>query len=67
MEPTHETGTDEPKQEQMPTVMDGKMEGWREDSVQLEADMCEEAPESKIHSIPGSWVVREFMASIKAS
>lgn len=38
-----------------------------EESVLVDADICEDAPESKIHSVPWSWVVREFMAARKAA
>ena len=58
----HVMGIEEPS----PTIMDEKCEGEQDDNKFKLEDICEDAPESKIQSVPWLLSVKLFMAATKA-
>ena len=54
-------------EEPLPTMMDENCEGEKDDSDIKSEDICEDAPESKLQSIPRLLRVKLFMALMKAA
>ena len=61
--PAHVIGTEEPS----PIVMEENFEGEKADRIFIFEDICEDAPESKIQSIPSLLRVKLFMAVMKVA
>ena len=53
-------------EEPSPTIMDEKLEGEQDDSKFKLEDICEDAPESNIQSVPWLLGVKLFMVATKA-
>ena len=54
-------------EEPLPTIIEEKWEGEQDDSIFIFEDMWEEAPESKIQSVPWLLSAKLFMAAMKAA
>ena len=54
-------------EEPLPTIMEENYEGEQDDSKFKFEDICEDAPESKIQSVPWLLRVKLFMSVMKAA